>query len=333
MFSKVVRDISSSVWRRAFNFSFDPTCLYLPKFLHISLSLPFPLLLVLSQPSSLVLSVPSHLPLLRSLPTSTIRPRPTWPHLPSLPSKTLIPSKESRTNFIRAASEPVATTANRLPALPPFHFGSGPPPPPGAWANWIGLKFDTIWNAVEPKSAALQILYGKEMKQDLVLRLAIAHMWTPETLAQRINTASRNFEAAAMQVVGTIREPPNECSACPRNYGPFAHCIVVEGIPGCGNCHWNGRGEECTLNPHPVRHSARHPASQPVRQPARQPAHQASSISESTSASEEGLESTIERMNEVIKAEKAELELLKAMVAEKQHLIDELEDIKRNLTG
>ena len=59
-----------------------------------------------------------------------------------------------------------------------------------------------------------------------------------------------NIEAALMVVVGTVKETTDqECTHWKKLGGPWARCIIIEGIVGdglpCANCHQLGRADSC----------------------------------------------------------------------------------------
>ena len=59
-----------------------------------------------------------------------------------------------------------------------------------------------------------------------------------------------NIEAALMVVVGTVKDTTDqECTHCKKLGGPWARCVVIEGMAGDGlpgaNCHQLGRGATC----------------------------------------------------------------------------------------
>jgi hypothetical protein len=59
-----------------------------------------------------------------------------------------------------------------------------------------------------------------------------------------------NIEAELMVVVGTVKDTTDqECTHCKKLGGPWARCVVIEGMAGdglpCANCHQLGRADTC----------------------------------------------------------------------------------------
>ncbi|KAF9878024.1 hypothetical protein CkaCkLH20_04600 [Colletotrichum karsti] len=55
---------------------------------------------------------------------------------------------------------------------------------------------------------------------------------------QRLHDNQDRWASIMMQAVGNIQTEAGQCSLCSRGEGPFAYCVIVEGLGACGNCHW-----------------------------------------------------------------------------------------------
>lgn len=132
------------------------------------------------------------------------------------------------------------------PAVP---FGTGLQEA-GPWAAWIkNLDWPRGRWGHKPSSTLIDTLVELPSRNEPVLRFKHQDRWTSAHFSHQIRLAYKNIEATLIQVVGS--PAPVSCRNCRQEDGIFSHCITVPGVPACGNCHWAGRGDRCTLNSEP----------------------------------------------------------------------------------
>ncbi|KAJ6100443.1 hypothetical protein N7499_000073 [Penicillium canescens] len=156
------------------------------------------------------------------------------------------------------AYDPSGSTAPPM-AHPPSSDTSGPPAAPLA-SRFLVPDPGTAaaGKYLPPPKARKGDAFLSPLPKDLVARpprrepqLRESRRMTEPALRAHLFANIRNIEAALV-VVGTVKETTDqECTHCKKLGGPWARCVIIEGIAGdglpCANCHQLGRADSCEL--------------------------------------------------------------------------------------
>lgn len=146
------------------------------------------------------------------------------------------------------APDPGTARVGRTTVLPPPKIGRDLNPA-GEWAK-------EVMELNSPKARKGYAILSP-LLEDLVVwparrepQLRESRRMTEPALRTHLVANPPNIEAALMVVVGTVKETTDqECTHCKKLGGPWARCVVIEGIAGdglpCANCHQLGRADSC----------------------------------------------------------------------------------------
>ncbi|KAJ6089268.1 hypothetical protein N7467_004484 [Penicillium canescens] len=158
------------------------------------------------------------------------------------------PAAPLATRFL--APDPGTARVGRTTVLPPPSIGRDLNPP-AEWAKEVmELNSPKARKGHAILSPLLEDLVARPPRREPQLRES--RRMTEPALRAHLVASLPNIEAALMVVVGTVKETTDqECTHCKKLGGPWARCVIIEGIAGdglpCANCHQLGRADSCEI--------------------------------------------------------------------------------------